>query len=90
MSDSERPGPRDFLPPDARRERLGRVVCGCELREAPGTGGRRHHHYRAVLRDFVGNLWECEHEHADRDAAQECARAEYARRVELEGGDSGA
>jgi len=64
-----------------KRERLGRIVCGCELRQAPATGGRRHHHFTAVLRDLAGNIWECEHPHADQDEAHECARVEYAQRT---------
>jgi len=56
-------------------------VCGCELREAPAAGGRRHHHFTAVLRDFVGNVWECEHLHIDQDEAHKCAKAEYGVRV---------
>ena len=63
------------------RERLGRIVCGCELREAPATGGRRHHHFAAVLRDQAGNIWVCEHRRAEQDEAHACARAEYARRT---------
>ena len=62
-------------------ERLGRVVCGCELREASATGGRRHHHYTSVLRDLAGNVWECEHLHPKQEDAHECARVEYARRT---------
>jgi hypothetical protein len=65
------------------RERLGRVVCGCELREVPAAGGRRHHHYTGVLRDFKGNVWECEHIHPQQEEAHECARAEHARRATL-------
>jgi len=33
-----------------------------------------------VLRDLAGNVWECEHLHAEQDEAHECARGEYARR----------
>jgi len=65
----------------AEHERLGRIVCGCELREAPASGGRRHHHFTAVLRDFVGNVWECDHLHIEQDEAHECARTEYSVRV---------
>ena len=68
-----------------KRERLGRIVCGCELRQSPAAGGRRHHHFTAVLRDLAGNIWECEHPHTDQDEAHECARAEYARREPLLG-----
>jgi hypothetical protein len=64
-------------------ERLGRIVCGCELRQAHATGGRRHHHYTGVLRDFKGNVWECEHLHTQQEEAHECARAEHARRAAL-------
>jgi len=64
-------------------ERLGPVVCGCVLREAPATGGRRHHRYVGVLRDFKGNVWECEHLHPRQEEAHECARTEQARRATL-------
>jgi hypothetical protein len=67
-----------------KHERLGRIVCGCVLREAPAAGGRRHHHFTGVLRDLTGNIWECDHDHAEQDAAHECARVEHARRVLLE------
>ena len=65
----------------AERERLGRVLAGCELRELPAAGGRRHHYFTAVLRDLIGNLWACADQHRDRDEAQACARAEYERRL---------
>jgi hypothetical protein len=34
-----------------------------------------------VLRDQAGNIWVCEHRHAEQDEAHACARAEYARRT---------
>jgi hypothetical protein len=74
--------------PSAGRERLGRIVCGCQLREAPATGGRRHHHFTAVLRDLAGNVWECEHRHTEQEEAHACARAEYALRASTTAGDS--
>jgi hypothetical protein len=64
-------------------ERLGPIVYGCVLREAHAAGGRRHHHYTGVLRDFKGNVWECEHTHPQQEEAHECARAEHARRATL-------
>lgn len=64
-------------------ERLGPIVYGCVLREAQSSGGRRHHHYIGVLRDFKGNVWECEHLHPRQEEAHECARAEHARRATL-------
>ena len=69
--------------PTARRERIGQVQVGCELREEPAAGGRRHHYFRGVLRDVVGNLWICAHEHPQQDEAHACARIEFDRRVEL-------
>jgi hypothetical protein len=70
-----------YLGRAAERERLGRIVCGCELRESPATGGRRHHHFAAVLRDLAGNVWACEHRHTEQDDAHACARAEFERRA---------
>ena len=67
------------MPP--KREQLGVVVAGCELRELPATGGRRHHYFTAVLRDLTGNLWACGDQHSDPAEAQSCARREYERRV---------
>jgi hypothetical protein len=64
-------------------ERLGPIVYGCVLREAHAAGGRRHHHYTGVLRDFKGNVWECEHLHPQQEEAHECARVEHARRATL-------
>lgn len=63
------------------REWLGEVIAGCELREVKSTGAGRHHYYRSVLRDLIGNVWECEDRHRDQDAAHDCARTELARRV---------
>ncbi len=68
--------------PSARRDALGDVLAGCELKEISVPGAGRHHYFTAVLRDRIGNVWECEDHHADRDEAQGCARAEFARRVE--------
>jgi len=70
-----------YLGRNEERERLGRIVCGCELRESPATGGRRHHHFAAVLRDLAGNVWACEHRHTEQEDAHECARAEFERRA---------
>jgi len=70
-----------YLGRNEERERLGRIVCGCELRESPATGGRRHHHFAAVLRDLAGNVWACEHSHSDQEDAHACARTEFARRT---------
>jgi hypothetical protein len=68
------------LPPD-ERERLGRVLAACELQEVPAPGSRRHHYFRAVLRDEIGNLWSCSDQHASQDEAHSCARDEHQRRV---------
>jgi PAS domain S-box-containing protein len=65
------------------REALGDIVAACELREGSRVGiPGRPHHYRSVLRDQIGNVWTCKHEHADQDDAHACAKAEYERRVE--------
>jgi len=67
----------------AERRILGRVQAGCELREVSVAGDHRHHYFTAVLRDYVGNVWQCSDHHADQDEAHRCARAEYERRVEF-------
>lgn len=61
---------------------LGDVVAGCVLREVAIAGPGRHHHYTGVLRDQIGNLWECYDHHTRQDQACECAALELARRVE--------
>jgi hypothetical protein len=59
------------------------VQAGCELRELPAEGGRRHHFFRAVLRDLIGNVWHCDDRHANQEEAHVCAKAELARRMDL-------
>ena len=50
------------------RESLGDIIAACELREGSRVGiPGRPHHYRSVLRDQIGNVWTCKHEHADQD-----------------------
>jgi hypothetical protein len=65
------------------RQVFGRVQTGCELREVPVAGDHRHHYFIAVLRDYVGNVWQCSDHHPNQDEAHLCAKAEFARRVEF-------
>jgi hypothetical protein len=67
----------------AERRALGRVQAGCELREVQVTGDHRHHYFTAVLRDYIGNVWQCADHHVDQDEAHRCAKAEFERRVEF-------
>ena len=65
------------------RSVLGPVVVACELRQANvARSAGRPHYFRSVLRDQIGTLWECEHQHQDQDDAHACAKVEYERRIE--------
>lgn len=63
--------------PGRQREALGEVVATCELRQSAAATSARPHFYRSVLRDLLGNAWQCDHRHLRREEAQACAELEY-------------